>query len=56
MMMTVEDAVRLSRETELVPDDSFKKHFLRAIRRDTDSRRLTFRQQTVSGLERRVIA
>ena len=51
--MEHQEALKTSRQQELVPDDKFDRHFKRARLQDINSRKQIFNDQTVNGLERR---
>ena len=51
--MEHQEALKASRQQELVPDDKFDSHFKRARLQDINSRKHIFNDQTGNGLERR---
>ena len=51
--MEHQEALKASRQQELVPDDKFDRHFKRARLQDINSRKQIFNDQTGNGLERR---
>ena len=51
--MEHQEALKASRQQELVPDDKFDRHMERARLQDIDSRKQIFNDQTGNGLERR---
>ena len=50
--MEHQEALKASRQQELVPDDKFDRHFKRARVNDADSRKTIFDQQTADGISR----
>ena len=51
--MEHQEALKASRQQELVPDDKFDRHFKRARLQDINSRKQIFNDHTGNGLERR---
>ena len=51
--MEHQEALKASRQQELVPDYKFDRHFKRARLQDINSRKQIFNDQTGNGLERR---
>lgn len=51
--MEHQEALKASRQQELVPDDKFDRHFKRARVQDIDSRKQIFDGQTETGAVRR---
>ena len=51
--MEHQEAIKLSRNRKLVPNDKFDRHMKRARVKDIDSRKTTFDRQTEDGIKRR---
>ena len=50
--MEHQEAIKVSRQKCLVPDDKFDRHMKRARVNDIDSRKTIFDQQTADGISR----
>lgn len=48
--MEHQEALKASRQQELVPDDKFDRHMKRARLQDIDSRKKIFDEQTLKGI------
>ena len=51
--MEHQEAIKLSRNRKLVPNDKFDRHMKRARVNDIDSRKTTFDRQTEDSIKRR---